>query len=228
MGEVRDRVFELGSESISDGLPFFQLGYIKGDTHEGLRIVCQNRKGFNLNNPYLRVVNFHQKVFRVYTVKGYVMNDPRRFLVSGNHPVYHPRNLPSDDKTKLHYSFCDDLKNNVSLMCPVIDPIAKKAVGITPFPKLSLFKIDTNFASNFWNSFSGSNIRELEGINFVDDLVIKKVEGTSLSDALNGAFMAFIAPHDFADDNVKKDGTRNYYYDEIKGTATFAENNGQK
>ncbi|CAJ0841012.1 6118_t:CDS:2 [Entrophospora sp. SA101] len=154
MGEVRDRVFELGSESISDGLPFFQLGYIKGDTHEGLRIVCQNRK--------------------------------------------------------------------------VIDPIAKKAVGITPFPKLSLFKIDTNFASNFWNSFSGSNIRELEGINFVDDLVIKKVEGTSLSDALNGAFMAFIAPHDFADDNVKKDGTRNYYYDEIKGTATFAENNGQK
>ena len=82
MGEARDKVFDLGSESISDGLPFLQLGFIKGDTNEGLRIVCQNRKGFNLQNPYLRVVWLHQKVCRVYTVKGYVMNDPRRLYVT--------------------------------------------------------------------------------------------------------------------------------------------------
>lgn len=82
MEQARERLFDLGSESISDGKPFLQLGFIKGDTEEGLKIVCQNRKGFNLLNPFLRVVNFHQKVFRVYTVKGYVMNDPRRLYVS--------------------------------------------------------------------------------------------------------------------------------------------------
>ena len=37
----------LGSESISDGLPFLQLGYVKEDTEEGLKVVMQNRKGFN-------------------------------------------------------------------------------------------------------------------------------------------------------------------------------------
>jgi hypothetical protein len=56
MGEYRDRVFDLGSESISDGLPFLQLGFIKEDTEQGLTVVFQNRKGFNLQNPYLFVV----------------------------------------------------------------------------------------------------------------------------------------------------------------------------
>ena len=82
MEQARDNLFVLGSESISDGKPFLQLGFVKGDTNEELRIVCQNRKGFNLQNPYLRIVNFHQKVFRVYTVKGYMMNDPRRLYVT--------------------------------------------------------------------------------------------------------------------------------------------------
>ena len=53
MGETRDRVFELGSESIGDGLPFLQLGYIKEDTESGLVVVFQNKKGFNLKGPYL-------------------------------------------------------------------------------------------------------------------------------------------------------------------------------
>ena len=82
MEQSRDRLFDLGSESISDGKPFLQLGFVKGDTEEGLRIVCQNRKGFNLNNPFLRVVNFHQKVFRVYTLKKYSHVDPRRLYVT--------------------------------------------------------------------------------------------------------------------------------------------------
>lgn len=69
---------------------------------------------------------------------------------SESHPIYHPRNLPNDDKTKLHYSFCDELKNNVSLAYPTIDPNTGKAINVThPFPKLALFKVDTNFASNF-------------------------------------------------------------------------------
>ena len=66
MGEYRDKVFDLGSESISDGMPFLALGFIKEDTEEGLTVVMQNRKGFNLNNPYCFVVWFHQKVFRGY------------------------------------------------------------------------------------------------------------------------------------------------------------------
>ena len=66
MESYRDRVFDLGSESISDGLPFLQLGFIKEDTEAGLTAVIQNRKGFNLNNPYVMVVWFHQKVFRGY------------------------------------------------------------------------------------------------------------------------------------------------------------------
>ena len=82
MGEARERVFELGSESISDGKPFFTLGYIKKDNHEGLEIATQNKKGFNLNNPFLRVVNFHQKVVRVYVVDGFNYVNPRNLYVS--------------------------------------------------------------------------------------------------------------------------------------------------
>ena len=66
MGEYRDRVFDLGSESISDGLPFLALGFIKEDSESGLKVVMQNRKGFNLNNPYCFVVWFHQKNYRGY------------------------------------------------------------------------------------------------------------------------------------------------------------------
>ncbi|CAI2186054.1 16285_t:CDS:2 [Funneliformis geosporum] len=81
MEEARDRLFDLGSENISDGLPFLQLGKIKEDTEAGLVIACQNRKGFNLQSPYLRVVWFHQKVVRVYVVKGFRMVDPRKLYV---------------------------------------------------------------------------------------------------------------------------------------------------
>ncbi|CAI2189548.1 17614_t:CDS:2 [Funneliformis geosporum] len=81
MEEARDRLFDLGSENISDGLPFLQLGKIKEDTEAGLVVVGQNRKGFNLNSPYLRVVWFHQKVVRVYVVKGFRMVDPRKLYV---------------------------------------------------------------------------------------------------------------------------------------------------
>ena len=66
MEKARDDLFVLGSESISDGLPFLQLGFIKEDTELGLKVVCQNRKGFNLSNPYCFVVWLHQKVFRGY------------------------------------------------------------------------------------------------------------------------------------------------------------------
>ncbi|CAI2196875.1 8041_t:CDS:1, partial [Funneliformis geosporum] len=45
--------FLLGSENISDGQPFFQLGKIKEDSERGLIIATQNRKGFSLNNSYL-------------------------------------------------------------------------------------------------------------------------------------------------------------------------------
>src|SRR5437763_7987 len=123
---------------------------------------------------------------------------------------------------KLHYSFCEELKNNVSLTCP--GPGSSFSV---PFPKLGLFKVDTNFASNFWNSIRASGYVELKGIKFLDDLVIKKVEGESFSDIINNAFMGFIAPHDFVDADSKKEGTKNYYYDEIEGVITFAENDGQ-
>ncbi|CAG8670914.1 23667_t:CDS:2 [Racocetra persica] len=39
---------------------------IKEDSERGLVVATQNRKGFGLNNPYLGVVNFHQKYFRFY------------------------------------------------------------------------------------------------------------------------------------------------------------------
>lgn len=81
MEEARERVFELGSESIRDGKPFFGLGFIKGDSEEGLEIVGQNKKGFNLKNPYLRMVWLHQKVVRVYVVRKFRMVDPRRLYV---------------------------------------------------------------------------------------------------------------------------------------------------
>ncbi|RHZ37769.1 hypothetical protein [endosymbiont GvMRE of Glomus versiforme] len=140
MEQARDRLFDLGSESISDGLPFLQLGFIKKDTHEGLEIVCQNRKGFSLNNPYLFCVWFHQKSVKVYVVDGFNYLNPRNLyvsvylredwvwkdlpwivnamgsLVSGNHPVYHNRNLPNPEnvlegKHRLCFSFCQDLGN---------------------------------------------------------------------------------------------------------------------
>ena len=66
MGEYRDKVFDLGSESISDGEPFLQLGVIKEDSELGIKVVLQNRKGFNLNNPYCMVVWLHQKMVRGY------------------------------------------------------------------------------------------------------------------------------------------------------------------
>jgi hypothetical protein len=71
----------LGSESITDGKPFFQLGAIKEDSEKGLTIATQNRKGFSLNNPYLFVVNFHQKYFRVYIVEGHSHINPRNLYV---------------------------------------------------------------------------------------------------------------------------------------------------
>lgn len=117
MKEARDNLFMLGSESINDGLPFFQLGFIKSDSEEGLEIVSQNRKGFNLGNPYLRVIWLHQKVVRMYVVKKWRMVDGKRLyvrvwgeedwvwkdyswiisssgkLTSQNHMIYHRRNL---------------------------------------------------------------------------------------------------------------------------------------
>ena len=109
--------FLLGSENITDGKPFFQLGAIKEDSEKGLVIATQNRKGFSLNNPYCFVINFHQKYFRVYIVEGHNHINPRNLYVelflkedwvwkdypfivyslgslnSGNHPIYHGRNL---------------------------------------------------------------------------------------------------------------------------------------
>ena len=117
MEKARDDLFLLGSENISDGLPFLALGYIKEDTEEGLKVVLQNKKGFNLNNPYLWVVHLHQKVVRPYVVRGYRMVNPRSLYVevkleeewvwrdypmimsgrgsleSSNHMVYSRRNL---------------------------------------------------------------------------------------------------------------------------------------
>src|SRR5436190_19289378 len=81
MGEYRDKVFDLGSESISDGSPFLQLGFVKEDTELGLKVVMQNRKGFNLNNPYCFVVWLHQKMVRLYVVRGYRMVNPRSLYV---------------------------------------------------------------------------------------------------------------------------------------------------
>ena len=109
--------FLLGSESIADGKPFFQLGKVKQDDEKGLVVATQNRKGFSLNNPYLFVINFHQKYFRVYVIDSYQHINPRNLYVelslkedwvwkdypliihslgsleSGNHPIYHGRNL---------------------------------------------------------------------------------------------------------------------------------------
>ncbi|MCE8163262.1 MAG: hypothetical protein I3274_03530 [Candidatus Moeniiplasma glomeromycotorum] len=109
--------FLLGSESISDGKPFFQLGFIKSDTGTELTVSTQNRKGFSLNNPSLTVINFHQNYFRFYRIENHQHINPRNLYVelnlaedwvwkdypsaihslggmeSSNHPVYHRRNL---------------------------------------------------------------------------------------------------------------------------------------
>ena len=109
--------FLLGSESISDGKPFFQLGKIKKDTETNLVVATQNRKGFSLNNPYLFVINFFQKNYRIYIMESYQLINPRNLYIeltlkedwvwkdypsvihslgsleSSNHPVYHKRNL---------------------------------------------------------------------------------------------------------------------------------------
>ncbi|KLL04954.1 MAG: hypothetical protein MRERV_8c036 [Mycoplasmataceae bacterium RV_VA103A] len=93
------------------------MGAIKEDSERGLVVATQNRKGFSLNNPYLGVVNFHQKYFRFYRVEGYNHINPRNLyvelflredwvwkeypsiihslgsVVSNNHPVYHGKNL---------------------------------------------------------------------------------------------------------------------------------------
>lgn len=44
MSEARDRLFDLGSSRV-DGKPFLGLGFIREDTEQGLKIVCQNRRG---------------------------------------------------------------------------------------------------------------------------------------------------------------------------------------
>ena len=80
MGEARDRVFDLGSSSV-DGKPFLGLGFIRSDTEAGLQVVTQNRRGFNLVNPYVFVVWLHQKVVRVYVVRGYELVDGKRLYV---------------------------------------------------------------------------------------------------------------------------------------------------
>jgi hypothetical protein len=126
---------------------------------------------------------------------------------------------------KLHYGFCGELTNNISLICP--DSQKRSSFSVS-FPKLSLFKVDTNFASNFLSSFRANNYVELENIKFIDDLVIKEVERESFSDIMQGSYIAFIAPHDFLTATNKKENTRNYYLDQIQGTITFAENEGQK
>jgi hypothetical protein len=116
MSEARDRVFDLGSSSV-DGKPFLGLGFIRSDSEEGLEIVTQNRRGFNLKGPYVMIVHLHQKLVRVYVVKGYRMIDGKRLYVkvkleedwvwrdypgvmssmgsfkSESHPVYWGRNL---------------------------------------------------------------------------------------------------------------------------------------
>src|ERR1044072_5210015 len=80
MSEARDRLFDLGSSSV-DGKPFLGLGFIRSDTEAGLQVVCQNRRGFNLANPYVFVVHLHQKVVRVYVVRGYELVDGKRLYV---------------------------------------------------------------------------------------------------------------------------------------------------
>ena len=116
MSEARDRLFDLGSSSV-DGKPFLGLGFIREDTEQGLKIVCQNRRGFNLVNPYVFMVHLHQKLVRVYVVRGYELVDGKRLYVkirleecwvwrdypgvmssmgslsSGDHMVYWGRNL---------------------------------------------------------------------------------------------------------------------------------------
>ena len=116
MSEARDRLFDLGSSSV-DGKPFLGLGFIREDTEQGLKIVCQNRRGFNLVNPYVFMVHLHQKLVRVYVVRGYELVDGKRLyvkirleecwvwrdyglimtssgkLTSSNHMIYHRRNL---------------------------------------------------------------------------------------------------------------------------------------
>ena len=71
----------LGSENITDGKPFFQLGKIKADTEAGLKITTQNRKGFSLNNPSIFVINFHQKYYRFYVIENYRHINPRNLYV---------------------------------------------------------------------------------------------------------------------------------------------------
>jgi hypothetical protein len=80
MGEARDRLFDLGSSSV-DGKPFLGLGFIRSDSEEGLEVVCQNRRGFNLVNPFVMVVHLHQKLVRVYMVRGFRMIDGKRLYV---------------------------------------------------------------------------------------------------------------------------------------------------
>ena len=127
MEEARDRLFDLGSSSV-DGKPFLGLGFIRSDTEAGLQIVTQNRRGFNLNNPYVFMVWLHQKVVRMYVVRGYELVDGKRLYVkmrleecwvwrdyglivnacgsfkSESHPVYKDSKLDN-----LHYPFCEDL-----------------------------------------------------------------------------------------------------------------------
>ena len=80
MSEARDRLFDLGSSSV-DGKPFLGLGFIRSDSEEGLQVVLQNRRGFNLANPYVFIVHLHQKLVRVYVVRGHEMVDGKRLYV---------------------------------------------------------------------------------------------------------------------------------------------------
>ncbi|KLL03218.1 MAG: hypothetical protein MRECE_23c004 [Mycoplasmataceae bacterium CE_OT135] len=211
MEQSRDNCFNLGSESISDGLPFFGLGFIKKDTHEGLEIVCQNRKGFNLNNPYLFVVNFHQKVVRVYVVEGFNYVNPRNLYVSiylredwvwkdlpwivnsmgslnsGNHPVYHGRNLPENNKLPhLHFPFCGDLGD--------------KKIFDVPWPEkvnFALFKIK-QWVSNGYQNITLDDIEWTKDIEVPGLYEIKKVDGGFWQNLNEKEYQTFIAPSDYS------------------------------
>ncbi|KLL03328.1 MAG: hypothetical protein MRECE_19c010 [Mycoplasmataceae bacterium CE_OT135] len=210
MEQAREDCFNLGSESISDGLPFFQLGFIKEDTSEGLRVACQNRKGFNLNNPYLRVVWLHQKIARVYVVSGFTMVDPRKLYVSiyltedwvwkdlpwivnsmgslnsGNHPIYHGRNLPENNKLPhLHFPFCGDLGN--------------KSIKEVAWPKNG--KI--NFALFKIKQIMGGGGRDVynDGRFFIPGFYeVQKVKQDFWSSLTEKEYQTFIAPDDYFDD----------------------------
>ncbi|RHZ35816.1 hypothetical protein [endosymbiont GvMRE of Glomus versiforme] len=68
---------------------FFQLGFIKQQDQNGIVIATQNRKGWDLTNPYLMLFWFHQKgnsplSYRAYFVSDFEMVNPRNLYVGIN------------------------------------------------------------------------------------------------------------------------------------------------